>query len=56
MCYSGLGPEIEKKNTSGKIDEIWVKSVCVCSVAQLCLTLFDPMDGSSPGSSVHRIF
>ena len=24
-------------------------------VAQLCLTLCDPMDYSSPGSSVHRI-
>ena len=25
-------------------------------VAQLCLTLSDPMDCSLPGSSVHRIF
>ena len=25
-------------------------------VAQLCLTLCDPMDCSSPGSSVHGIF
>ena len=24
--------------------------------AQLCLTLYDPMDCSPPGSSVHRIF
>ena len=33
--------------------------VCVCSarsVAQLCLTLCDPMDCSLPGSSVHEIF
>ena len=29
--------------------------VC-CSVAQLCLTLCDPMDCSLPGSSVHEIF
>ena len=30
--------------------------VCVCVlVAQLCLTLCDPMDCSQPGSSVHRI-
>ena len=28
----------------------------VCSVAQLCLTLCDPMDCSLPGSSVHGIF
>ena len=25
-------------------------------LAQLCPTLCDPMDGSLPGSSVHRIF
>ena len=31
--------------------------VCVCLlVDQLCLTLCDPMDCNSPGSSVHRIF
>ena len=29
-------------------------SILVC--AQSCLTLCDPMDCSSPGSSVHRIF
>ena len=28
----------------------------LCSVAQLCLTLCDPMDCSPPGSSVHGIF
>ena len=27
-----------------------------CSVAELCLTLYNPMDCSLPGSSVHRIF
>ena len=34
------------------------KAVCmsVHSVAQLCLTLCDPMDWSPPGSSVHGIF
>ena len=26
---------------------------CVCLAAQLCLTLWDPMDCSPPGSSVH---
>ena len=29
--------------------------VVVVLVAQLCLTLFDPMDRSRPGSSVHGI-
>ena len=28
---------------------------CVCSITQSCPTLFDPMDCSSPGSSVHGI-
>ena len=28
-------------------------SLCCCLVAQWCLTLCDPMDGSPPGSSVH---
>ena len=30
-------------------------SVHVCSVAQLCLSLCHPVDGSPPGSSVHGI-
>ena len=29
---------------------------CICSVAQSCSTLCDPMDCSPPGSSVHGIF
>ena len=34
-----------------------VNELCVCvrSVAQLCLTLCDPMDCSPPGSTVHGI-
>ena len=31
------------------------RCVAVCSVAQLCLTLCDPMDCSPPGSSVQGI-
>ena len=30
-------------------------SVCIVLVTQSCLTLCDPMDYSSPGSSVHGI-
>ena len=30
--------------------------VCACSVAQVCLTLCDPLDCSPPASSVHGIF
>ena len=29
--------------------------VCACSIAQSCLTLWNPMDCSPPGSSVHGI-
>ena len=32
---------------------IFWRGLCVCSVAQLCLTLCDPVD--LPGSSVHGI-
>ena len=31
-------------------------AVCVCLVAQSCVTLCDPMACSPPGSSIHRIF
>ena len=34
---------------------VWEIHLCVCSVAQLCLTLWDHMDYSPPGSSVHGI-
>ena len=30
--------------------------ICVCSFAQSCPTHFDPMNCSSPGSSVHGVF
>ena len=30
--------------------------VCVCALTQSCLTLCDPMDYSTPGSSVHGSF
>ena len=39
------------------IDSAYIQSVCsVCSVAQSCPTLCDPMDCSLPGSSVYRMF
>ena len=34
----------------------WVTRESECEVAQSCLTLWDPMDCSLPGSSVHGIF
>ena len=36
---------------------VWHRApcVCVCSIAQSCPTLCDPMDCSLPGSSVHGI-
>ena len=33
----------------------FIEVLCVCSVAQLCPTLCDPMDYSLPGFSVHGI-
>ena len=35
---------------------LYWKCVCVCSVAQSCLTLCNPMDCSPPGSSAHGVF
>ena len=35
--------------------KLGVSCAVLCSVAQSCLTLFDPMDCSPPGSSVHGI-
>ena len=32
-----------------------VPDTCVCSVTHSCLTLWDPMDSSPPGPSVHGI-
>ena len=32
----------------------WAR-LCYCLVAKSCLTLWDPLDGSPPGSSVHRV-
>ena len=44
-----MGPVHEKFRTYGKINQWKV------SVAQLCPTLYDPIDCSPPGSSVHGI-
>ena len=44
------------KNNQAKTDSITSCFCCCCSVAQLCLTLCDPMDCSSPGFPVlHRL-
>ena len=34
---------------------MWCESLCLCVVAQSCLTLWEPVDCSPPGSSVHGI-
>ena len=41
---------LKKKNKLG------INLPCESEVAQLCPTLYDPMDCSLPGSSVHGIF
>ena len=42
---------------SSKVPPTWCSiNVCVCSVAQSCPTLRDPIDCSLPGSSIHGIF
>ena len=39
-----------------RLEEKTVTSLCIHTVAQLCLTLCDPIDCSLPGSSLHGIF
>ena len=46
----------DPKNPTKHCASFLVGCVCVYSVSQLCQTVWDPMDCSQPGSSVHRIF
>ena len=50
--------ELSQKN-GAQAPGLWLTRhpnwACSCSLAQLCLTLCDPMDCSPPGSSVHDI-
>ena len=46
----GKGPVRDESQSFIVLKMLWA-----CSVAQSCLTLFDPMDHSPPGSSVHAI-
>ena len=46
-------PEGEARTGRKKILEVNI-GICSCSVAQLCLTLCDPMDCSTPGFPVHH--
>ena len=52
--------ELEVLNSSGRNtkgnNRFRSQYVLICSVAQSCLTLCDPVDCSLPGSSVHGIF
>ena len=61
--YSSLNSDWKQKKMCTKSVQscplfvtLWTVAMCVCVlVAQLCLTLWDPMDYSPPGS-VHGIF
>ena len=48
-------PNISFKSSFHSTNEYCV-CVCMCALTQSCLTLCDPMDYSTPGSSVHGIF
>ena len=50
MGYSPWGHKRVRHDSATKQHEVKVK------VAQSCLTLWDPMDSSPPGSYVHEIF
>ena len=44
------------ENVSCEKINIFTHCACVCLVSQSCLTLWNPVDCSLPGSSVHGIF
>ena len=46
-------PNQKKTNEGNSNYDLNVQYQYLCLVAQLCLTLCDPMDCSLPGSSVH---
>ena len=54
-----LSPEKEDRGHRGQggnnLEKTTNRDNVLCLVAQLCLTLCDPMDCSPPGSSVHGI-
>ena len=42
----------DSNKTALQLQEVWETHACICSVAQLCPTLCNPMDYSLPGSSI----
>ena len=53
----GYSPRGHKRldTTEGLSTSTCYPCLCACSLAQSCSTLFDPMDCSPPGSSIHGI-
>ena len=53
----GVGPRTQVKRLAFKMDSwnLRYRGTVKVVVAQSCLTLCDPIDGSPPGSSVHGI-
>ena len=57
MC-PGKSWEYDNGKTDSCLQEVAMLrlGVCVCAKSlELCLTLYDPMDHSLPGTSVHEI-
>ena len=57
-CHSPLRPkptqELSTEDEENSIREPWTV-IKLCSITKSCLTLWDPIDYSPPGSSVHDI-
>ena len=52
---SGIKPSTRVSHIAGRFFTVWtIISVQFSSVAQSCLTLWDPMNHSTPGLSVHH--
>ena len=56
VAVAAVAKMISPLTTSLPYSPHWNRYATLCSVAQSCLSLCDPLDCSSPGSSLHGIF
>ena len=54
-CVVGGWEDIALQDSATEVQDAAAAAAAAAKSLQLCLTLWDPIDGSPPGSSVHRI-
>ena len=55
-CRGCLGDKLICNVSNFLKEKVFIVCICCCSVAQLCLTLWDPMNYSTAGFLVHHYF